>query len=225
MNEFLFFTHIFVLLFFLLLSVRLGKNAILVFIVMQAFFANLFVTKQIEIFNLTATSSDVYVVSLILALNLLQEYFGKKEAKRAVNLSFLALVVFAISSKIHLLYEPSIFDKANNSFKVIFSNTPRIVVASFLVFFVVAKFDVWAYGFFRRFLFKNSLILSVLFTTTISNLLDTALFSYLGLYKVLENLFEVALISFLIKTVTVFCSIMFIYYSKKVLKKPELEKL
>jgi uncharacterized integral membrane protein (TIGR00697 family) len=225
MNEFLFFTHIFILLVFLLVSVRLGKKAILVFIVMQAFFANLFVTKQIELFNFTATASDVYVVSLILALNLLQEYFGKKEAKKAVNLSFLALIVFAISSKMHLLYEPSIFDKTNSSFKVVFSNTPRIVIASFLVFFAVAKFDIWAYGFFRRFFFKNSLVLSVFFVTTISNILDTALFSFLGLYKILENLFEVALISFLIKTVTVFCSIIFIYYSKKILKKPEPEKL
>jgi len=223
MNEVLFFTHIFLLLSFLLISLRLGKKALFVFIAMQGVFANLFVTKQIVIFNFSATCSDMYVVAMILALNLLHEYFGKLEAKKAINIAFIFAVLFAIVSKFHLFYEPSVLDKTHVAFNIIFAATLRIVTASIVVFFIVAKFDIWLYPFFRRIFGKNSLIVSMIFATIIVQIIDTFAFGFLGLYGVLDNLLEVILISFMVKTITIFSSILFIYFSKKFLKKPILE--
>lgn len=220
MNEFLFFSHIFLLLVFLLISVRVGKCGLFAFISSLFIFANLFVTKQIKLFNFSASCADVYAVSGILALNLLQEYFGKVEAKRAVNISFLLLLLFALVSKFHLLYIPSHLDKADPSFRLIFSHTPRIVISSIFVFFVVAKFDVWLYGFFRR-IFGRSIIISMILATLITQFVDSVAFGFFGLWGVLENLQQVLFISFLTKSATILLSIFFIYGADKILRKPK----
>ena len=72
MNETIFFLHIFSALLFLALAIRLGKMALGVYVALSGVLANLFVVKQIELFGLHATASDVFAVGGILGLNLLQ---------------------------------------------------------------------------------------------------------------------------------------------------------
>ena len=76
MNEFVFFLHIFVVATFALGACRLGKEMLVAWIGLQAVLANLFVLKQMKLFWLDVTCSDVYAVGAFLSLNLLQEYYG-----------------------------------------------------------------------------------------------------------------------------------------------------
>ena len=59
--------------------------------------------KQIDLFGFSVTCSDVFAIGGILSLNLLQEYFGKEAASRAVKVSLLALLFFAVMSQVHLV--------------------------------------------------------------------------------------------------------------------------
>lgn len=225
MNELLFFIHICLLIFFLIFSLKLGKEALTIFVCTQTIFANLFVVKQMELFSLTVTCSDVYAVAAIFGMNLLQEYFGKKSAQKTINLSFVFLLLFLFVSKLHLLYHPALVDRTQASFKTIFENIPRIVFASLAVFFLVQWFDLVFYGFLKKKFKENSIIFRLGASSILSQLIDTLLFSFFGLYMIVENIVHVMIISFFVKLLTVVsCSIFMGLVSKfiKIEKKDEV---
>jgi len=88
MNECIFLFHIIAILVFTLLSFRLGKMALGSWLCIQVLCANLFVMKQVVLFGFHVTCSDVFAIGSILSLNLLQEYFGPKEAKKTTITAF-----------------------------------------------------------------------------------------------------------------------------------------
>lgn len=226
MNEFLFFFHIIILIVFLIVSAKFGKPSLMVFVCLQTILANLFVTKQIELFSFTVTCSDVYVVSAIFGLNLLQEYFGKAEAKKTIYYSFIFLILFMIVAKVHVLYTPSVVDKTQSSFEKIFEFTPRIILASIFVFFLVQWFDLFFYGFLKNRCNKDSLVFRMVSSSALSQFLDTVLFSFLGLYKIVDKIFDVIVVSFSVKFVTIISCGLFIGITSKLLKlKKENELL
>ena len=222
MNEIFFFVHVFVLLFFLLLSLKLGKEALIIFTSLQTIFANLFVTKQMDFFSFTITCSDVYIVSAVFGLNLVQEYFGKKNAKKTLYLSLLFQICFMIVSILHLLYIPSIQDQTHDSFVKIFQNTPRIIIASIAVFFLVQRFDIFFYGLLKKKFEKKTIVMRLGFSSIISQFIDTVLFTFLGLYMIAYNVWDVILVSFFIKFLTILASGVFVSFTYKIFMKREV---
>lgn len=210
MNELIFFFHVLVVISFVFLSLRFGKSALIALIALQGVFANLFVVKQMPLFGFSVTCSDVFAIGAILSLNLLQEYFGKDAAKRAVKISFLSLLFFVVLSQIHLFYSPLASDVAHSAFETIFSNTIRIVFASLASFFIVQQFDVRFFGW-----LKGKLPIRVATSLVCSQLLDTILFSFLGLYGIVESVLDIMLVSFLIKCIIIFISSPFVAFSKR----------
>ena len=73
MNESIFLFHVITILVFTLIAFRLGKTALGSWICIQALCANLLVLKQVVLFGLHVTCSDVFAIGGILRLNLLQE--------------------------------------------------------------------------------------------------------------------------------------------------------
>jgi queuosine precursor transporter len=220
MNEIVFFLHVFAVVFFLLASLRLGKEALIVCISLQAVLANLFVVKQTELFGFEVTCSDVYAIGSMLGLNLLQEFFGRDWVKKTISICFGAIVLFGIMSQIHLLYEPSAHDTKHQAFAMILTLTPRIIIASVTSYWIVQQMDMRLYGFLKT----RWQALSIVWRTTIalilSQLLDTALFSFLALYGIVESVWEVMLLGFTVKSIIIFCSTPFTALSKRFLPKP-----
>lgn len=225
MNEFLFFLHIFILIVFLFVSAKIGKSALIIFVCLQTVLANLFVTKQMDFFSFTVTCSDVYVVSAIFGLNLLQEYFGKEEAKKTIYYSFIFLLLFMIVAKIHVLYTPAPVDTTQSSFVKIFESTPRIILASIFVFFLVQWFDLLFYGLLKKRYNKDSLIFRMVSSSVLSQFLDTVLFSFLGLYGIVDKIFDVIVLSFSVKFITIISCGLFIAFTNKLLKLKKEDEL
>jgi hypothetical protein len=213
MNELIFFSHILLVVGFLLLSLRMGERALVGFVALQGVLANLFVLKQIDLFGFEVTCTDVFAIGGILSLNLLQEYFGKRSAKQAIHLSLLALIFFSLCSQIHLLYLPTSHDATQNAFATLFSTSPRIVFASIATFYLVQQFDVRFFP-----LLKGKLSLRIAASLFVSQLLDTILFSLLGLYGLVASLFDIILVSFLIKCIIIAVSSPFVSFSKRFVK-------
>ena len=92
MNELIFFAHVIIISLFTIFSLKISKEALVAFIALYCVLANLLVLKQITLFGLHPTASDAFSVGAILGLNLLQEYYGKITAKKAIWTCFLALV-------------------------------------------------------------------------------------------------------------------------------------
>lgn len=208
-NESLFFLHILAVVGSLLIAERVGKHTLVSLIALQAVLANLFVVKQISLFALSVTCSDVFAVGGILGLNLLQEKYGREEAKKALHASFLSLLFFLVMSTFHLGYEPHVVDETHAPFSRILSHTTRISLASIGVFFVVQKIDIKIFSLLQKGFKKKYFPLRVGLSLTISQCLDTLLFSFVGLYGIVTSLFDIIVMSCAIKLlIIVLCSIL-----------------
>lgn len=202
MNEILFFSHLFIVTLFVLIFLKLGKEAVIASVAIQAILANLFVIKQISWFGFEITCSDVFSIGSIFSLNLLREYFGLEIAKKAIWVSFFTMIFFTLMSQIHLFYLPSTFDNTHSSFLQILTPTPRLLIASLATFMVVQQLDIKLFGFFKKnlsvpFWWRNAICI------TITQLLDTLLFSFLGLFSLVTCLTDIILVSYFVKIVII----------------------
>jgi queuosine precursor transporter len=217
-NELIFILHASLLSIFLLIALRFGKESLIALVSLYGILANLFVTKQITLFTFNATASDAFSVAAILGLNILQEYFGAALAKKAIWINFLCLIVYTLAAYLHLSYIPSSYDTMQHHFYALLQAMPRITLASISIFLVVQYLDRFLYGVLqdkfghRHFLLRNyaSLI--------ICQLIDTVLFSFVGLYGIVENIGTIVVVSYVIKVFAIMISNPWLALSKKIYK-------
>ncbi|OGN55918.1 MAG: hypothetical protein A3D96_00490 [Chlamydiae bacterium RIFCSPHIGHO2_12_FULL_44_59] len=197
-------------------ALRLGKNGLIALSGLLTIFANLFVVKEIRLFGLAVTCSDVFAVGAILSFNLLQEYFGKQEAKLAVKISLLGLLFFVLLVRIHLLYVPSGHDLTQGAFETVFSHSFRIVSASIATFYIVQLWDVWFFEWLQN--RNHFLSVRVAISLCVSQFFDTVLFSILGLYGIVESVIHVILVSFAVKCTIILLSSPLVSFAKRFVK-------
>ena len=216
MNELIFILHTVIIAAFALGSLALGRSALVAFICTQCILANLFVVKQITLFGLTATCADAFTVGATIGLNLLQEYFGKEIAKKTIWINFFLLIFYAIASQIHLIYMPHSADIMHLHFMPLLNLMPRIVVASFSVYLISQMADYYLYGFLKKTFHNKYIVVRNYASIAFCQLLDTVLFSFLGLYGIINNLWEVIIISYLIKLASIIIATPFVGFSHKI---------
>lgn len=199
MNETIFLLHLFVAVGFAFVALRMGKEALMAWIAMQGVLANLFVVKETTLFYLQVTCSDVYAVGSFLCLNLLQEHYGKETAGKGVSIALVCQLFFLGMSQLHLLYEPSINDQSQGAFQTILGIYPRVTIASLAVFYFVQRMDVVVFDKFKRIWPRMHFVYRGGACLVISQVVDTVLFSFLGLYGVVHAIGDVMLMSLVIK--------------------------
>ena len=133
MNELIFFAHIIVVMSTVLGALLLGEQALVALVALCGILANVFVVKQVTLFGLEVTASDVYMIGAVCGLNLLQEFYGRQSAKRTIKVSFMLMFFYLILSQLHLLFLPSPFDTAHIHFVALFTPMTRIIIASVVV--------------------------------------------------------------------------------------------
>ncbi|MDF2577947.1 MAG: putative er of the PurR regulon [Chlamydiales bacterium] len=214
-NEILFIIYIVITACGALGALRLGKEALIALICAQFILVNLFVIKQIQIFSLEATAAEALAVGTTLALNLLQEYYGRATTQKAIGLSFFIGFFYLFVAQLHLAYKPSPSDFSQSHFLTLLSPTPRLLIASLVVFFIVQQFDIRIYEFLRRRWNTNYYVLRNMLSAAATQLLDTILFTFLGLYGVLNHLFEIVIFSYIIKIFVIVVMTPFLALSKQ----------
>lgn len=200
-----------------------GKTGLHVWTAIATITANIEVLILVEAFGMEQTLGNVLFASNFLVTDILSELHGKEEANKAVNIGIAASIAFIFISQSWFLYTPATNDWASESIYAIFSNTPRLMLASFLVYAICQKFDVWAYHKWwaftqKKFGDKDSFLwLRNNGSTLVSQLLNTVLYTFgafLGTYE-LETLFSICLSSYIIFIVTSLADTPFVYLSKK----------
>jgi len=215
MNELLFFAHIVIISLFTIISLKISKETLVAIIAIYCILANLFVLKQITLFGLHPTTSDAFSVGAILGLNLLQEYFGKDAAKKAIWTCFFALILYTIVSQIHLMYLPSVYDVTAQYYAPILKFMPRIAIASISVTIFVQHLDRILYGFLKTKFQSKQFFLRNLISLFLIQIVDTVLFSFAGLYGIISNIGDVILVSFVVKFITILVSVPLIAIFRK----------
>lgn len=226
MNEFVFFFHLFAIIVFGLGALRWGREALCVWVVIQALLANIFVLKQVELFGFHVTASDCYAIGSMFGLNLIQEYFGKDSARKTGWICLYFMLFFIAMSQFHLLYIPSSYDNSHEAFSLILGAAPRLLFASLLSFAIVQACDRKLFGSLRQsipslsFFWRNSI------TSSLSQAIDTILFSIIGLWGLVGRLDHIILVSFAVKLFVILCISPLALFSRKIFppnQSPELQ--
>ena len=223
-NELLLILSLFFLFGAVLVFYRLfGKLGLYVWTVIATIAANIEVLILVDAFGLEQTLGNVLFATTFLVMDILSENHSKKEANIAVNIGIATSISFILISQSWMLYSPSVNDFARPSIETIFSNTPRLMLASLIVYAICQKFDVWAYhkwwsftskrcGDSKRFLWlRNN------GSTLISQLLNAVLYTmgaFWGLYDI-PTLISIALSSYIIFIVTSLADTPVIYLARK----------
>lgn len=217
-NELIFFFHSITMSLIALGALSLGKEALTSFVAISCLLANLFVIKQITIFGMSATPTDAFMIGAIMGINLLGEYFGRKSAQQALWISLSAAGFFCIISHVHLLYQPNIYDVSNIHFQAILHHTTRIIIASLISYFLTQNVEYRLYAMLKNYFHGTYIAARNFSTMAFSQLLDTIVFSTLGLFGLVHNLTHIIVISYSIKLIAILLVAPFILLSKKIYK-------
>lgn len=224
-NEVIFIGQTLIGLAFTLLAFRLGRQWLYAFIAMSIVLANIFVTKQFDLFGLGATGGNVVYGAIFLATDLLSEHYGRSAARKGVFVGLVAAVFYLIMSQLILLYQPNSSDwGASEGMISIFSSGPAIILASLAAYLVSQLHDVWAFHLWKQKFSGRWLWLRNNLSTLVSQALDTVIFASLAFYllpKIFHSagslsgtaLAEVLLTTYLFKLVVAIIDTPFIYLS------------
>ncbi len=107
--------------------------------------ANIEVLILVKAFGMEQTLGNVLFAATFLATDILSECEGKRAANKAVYIGIFASLFFLALSQSWMLFVPSDGDWVMDSITTVFSNTPRLITASLVVYAVSQFFDVWLY--------------------------------------------------------------------------------
>ncbi len=201
MNELNFFCQVFIIIAFLLYFRKQGKEALFTLCTLFSLLANLFVLKQTTLFGLEVTCSDAFAVGSTLGLSFLQQDAGKKSAQKLIWITFAILIFFTLLSQIHLYYSPSLHDTSQSAYQMILTSSPRILIASLISYFISQFIDIEVFGWLRNRWIQKRLFIPLLPSCLFTQLIDTCLFSFLGLYGIISPLLDIIIFSFMIKAI------------------------
>lgn len=201
-----------------------GKTGLYCVSAIATVLANIEVAILINAFGMEQTLGNVLFASTFLVTDILSECEGKKEANKAVWLGVFSSLFFLLLSQSWRIYVPSENDFIHDSIKSVFSNTPRMIIASLVVYAISQLFDVWLYhkwwaftekkfGDKRKFLWlRNN------GSTLISQILNTALFTlfaFWGTYDA-KTIVSIFLSSYVIYVFTSLLDTPCVYLARKI---------
>lgn len=224
MNELLWvLTLLFSFLGVLLFYKLFGKMGLFVWISIATIICNIQTTKIVDIFGLETSLGTILYGSTFLATDIINEVYGKEQAKKTILMGFLVMVFMTILMTLALLYTPSKSDFANDSLKLIFTLNIRITIASIIGFMLSQLTDTVLYNKIKK-KYKGLWIRNNV-STIVSQLLDTFIFvsiTYIGKldFKVMLTIF---ITMYVLKVLVAILDTPFIYLSKNIKPVKEIK--
>ncbi|MCT2537327.1 queuosine precursor transporter [Aquibacillus koreensis] len=195
-----------------------GKPGLFVWIGMSTVVANIQVLKTVELFGLTATLGNIIYGTAFLATDILNEKYGKKEAKKAVWMGFATLIAMTIMMQIALQFTPHADDFAQESLTTLFDLIPNVAIGSLTAYIISQYFDVWIYSKIKRALpSEKHLWIRNNASTMISQLLDSFIFCFIAFFFVypFEIWIQLFFTTYIIKFIVAAIDTPFLYLAKR----------
>ncbi|KAA9008504.1 queuosine precursor transporter [Paenibacillus spiritus] len=191
---------------FLLCYRLFGKKGLYAWVGVATVIANIQVVKTIEMpLGIVMTLGNTMYVTLYMTSDLLNEKYGRAEARRAVWFGFFTLLMTTVIMQMALVFEPQgeqIALDAQESLKAIFGLMPRLALGSLLAYFISQFLDVrlytWIRGYFGSY---RQMWIRSNGSTMISSFVDTLIFctiAFAGLYS-MEVWIEILLTTYVVK--------------------------
>lgn len=165
--------------------------------------ANIQVAKTIAMpFDIVMTLGNTMYVTLYMTSDLLNEKYGRAEARKAVWFGFFTLLMTTVIMQMVLVFKPQETDIAQSSLETIFGLMPRLALGSLTAYFISQFLDVRLYSRIRKYYSTSSqLWIRSNGSTMVSSFVDTLIFctiAFAGLYN-WSVWFEILLTTYLAK--------------------------
>jgi len=223
-QELLWLTTLFVDLGCTLVLYRLfGKAGLQVAIALAILMANLQGPKLTIIFGLQTSLGVIFYSSIFFATDVLSENYGKAAANKAVRMGFAVSVIVLIMLSLALLFLPSsnaetteFSASIHNAFATIVNYTPRFIFGSLLAYYISQHFDVWAFHKIKSLTGERWLWLRNNGSTMASQIIDTAIYSLVTWWGIVDLKTALALgaAKYLFKIVIAMIDTIFIYWAR-----------
>uniref|UniRef100_A0A7C3VFT0 Probable queuosine precursor transporter n=1 Tax=Archaeoglobus fulgidus TaxID=2234 RepID=A0A7C3VFT0_ARCFL len=231
-NELLWFVMLFTSFTGIIIAYRIfGRIGLYAWTAMAIILANIQVMKTIEFFGLVTAMGNIVYGTTFLVTDILCENYGKREAKKAVQVGFFTLIIFTLLMQICLAFIPHESDTLSPALEQIFGIMPRITVASLTAYLVSQLHDVWAFDFWKRRTRGRFLWLRNNASTMVSQLIDNAVFTWIafvGFGVFWEQVFpwevivEIFVTSYIMKFIVAVFDTPFVYMARMI--KSEVER-
>lgn len=199
---------------------------------MATILANIEVLLVVDAFGMEMTLGNILFASTYLVTDILSENHGKKDANKAVIMGTVASIFFVVTSQLWVHFKPAASDWASESICTVFSNTPRLILASLIVYLVTQIGDVWLYhkwwdittkklGDSRKGLWirnNGSTIISQFFNSILFNVL-----AFYGVYSI-KTLTNIVISTFVIYIITSLLDTPIVYWCRRMHDKHKNEE-
>lgn len=201
-----------------------GKTGLQVAIATAIILANLQGPKLTVIFGFETTIGVIFYSSIFFATDVLSENYGRAEASKAVRMGFAVSVIVLLMLSLSMLYQPSPRSFAldvHNAFGTILNFTPRFVAGSLLAYLVSQSFDVWLFHRIRQVTGEKWLWLRNNLSTMCSQLIDTAIFTLVVWWGLVDlaTAFALGVAKIGFKMVIAVIDTGFIYWARAVFRR------
>ena len=130
----------------LLMNKLFKKQGVYICMCIASILANIQVCMCVNLVGLSTTLGNVLFAVNFLATDILNEYYGKEEAKTGVKLGIASIIIYIIISQMTLLFTPNEFDSVYDSLKNIFTLNFRVCVSSLVMYAIANYCDVVLYS-------------------------------------------------------------------------------
>ena len=179
--------------------------------------AQVLANKTVQILDFTVPAGVIVYSTAFLLTDVLAEFHGKQEAKKAVWSGFLASVVLVLAIKIAIAWPSAAFWKSQEAFTTTLGSTWRIVLASLGAYIVSQNTDVYLFHKIRSYTGEPKLYLRNILSTSTSQFIDSVIFIVIAFYGVMPVI-PLIIGQYVVKLMIAALDTPFIYfikYSKK----------
>ncbi|QWC00649.1 queuosine precursor transporter [Mycoplasmatota bacterium] len=205
--------------FFLLSYKFFGRMGIYLWIVLATILANIQVLALVDLFSIEANLGNILYGTIFLGTDVLNEIYGKKEAKKAVFIGFSVMFVTVIIMQIAIRFTPHPEDWAMPYLKEVFGFLPIVFLASMSAFLVSQLIDVYVFAKIKEKLPNNKYLwLRNNGSTLISQFIDTIIFVPIAFAATFTTpiLFNLVISTYIVKLIVALLDTPVIYIAKKI---------
>ncbi|MCR5403771.1 MAG: queuosine precursor transporter [Butyrivibrio sp.] len=204
----------------LLMDKFFGKWGLYTWMALAVVFANIQVSKQVDIAGVSTALGNVMFASTYLATDLLNEKYSDKASRNAVKIAAGALIAYIVFAQFTQIFIPNSYDVVDSGMKNIFAMSIRITTASGLMFVLSNWCDVILYQRIKQktggkhMWFRNNV------STIVCNCAENFAFTILAFAGTfpLGYCLEIAVTGSIFEMLIAICDTPFLYFSRRFIK-------
>jgi len=186
--------------------------------------ANIFAAKIIELGPFTVPAGVIAFSMTFFLTDILSERWGKREARHAVWAGFFANLLLIISIYFVTKWPPAPYaTEISDMFEKVLTQTPRIIMASFITYLISQHHDVWAFHFWKKITKGKHLWFRNNASTITSQLIDSVLFITIAFYGIFPIL-PLILGQWAVKVIIAIADTPFLYATLYLMDKIKTQK-